>query len=234
MFTTTQAAPPAPAGDLFHGLPAGVDAACPCRPCRRARNRIADALETVKYGVPRYRALRRVQALAAIGYPPETLAGILGCPAWELHGMMDARLSGHPSRRLFARLFAAYETLSARPLLETADPRWPAPLAWGETDEPGGIDDPDARPVHDDHDDTDSERYHDSVDHARVERVLAGDTSVPTTRAEKEAVTARWIKAGRSWASLERLTGWNVECYTPEKVAAREAAEEAEKAGTAA
>jgi len=232
MFTTTQAAPPAPVGDLFHGLPAGVDAACPCRPCRIARDRITDALADTRWGVPRFRAVRRVQALAAIGYTPDQLATILVCPVWELDGLMEPRIAGggFPSRRLFARLFAAYEVLSARPLLEEADPRWPSPLAWDEPDDPDGIDNPDARPrAHE----PEPEHYHDTIDPARVARIMAG-VYVETTRAEKETATALWMAAGRTWADLERLTGWNVEKYTPAAVAQRAAEAAAAPEETAA
>jgi hypothetical protein len=42
--------------------------------------------------------------------------------------------------------------------------------------------------------------------------VLDGEV-VPTTRAEKELIAREWLARGRSWRSLERLTGWNIEDY---------------------
>lgn len=248
--TTPAADHLAPAGDP-HGLPAGVESGCHCAPCRRAAARMTDAFESTRYGVPRFRAVRRVQALAAIGYPPAVLAPILAVPVWEVAPFMADDLHNHLSRRLFARLYAAYEVLSARPLLPEANPRWPSPLAWDEPDEPGGLDDPAARPdrvgpmvgylgprcatCHHESCNLIPARLHDTVDHARVQRVLAGE-NVPTTRAEKETVVARWFQLGRTWASLEAQTGWNLESYTKPKATPGPVppARATTKAGTAA
>jgi hypothetical protein len=70
-------------------------------------------------------------------------------------------------------------------------------------------------------------RKNDTVDGLTVTRVLAGDL-VPTTRAEKEVIVNAWLATGRSWSSLERLTGWKIEAYRKARNRART------KAGVAA
>lgn len=222
---------PLPAGDRRHGLPAGVDARCRCARCHRAHSRIIAALASTRLGVPRYRAARRVQALAAIGYTPDGLAAMLEVPRWELAALLyDA--GGIPNRRTFARLAAAYEPLSARPVDDLAHTRvWLAPCAWDD------IDDPHEHPSRDARYDDDHEKVHahDVVDHAAVWRIVYGGSNVPgTSRATKEAVVAEWPATGRSFAQLKALTGWNPEEYAPTKVAARTAAAQPEKEGTAA
>lgn len=46
-----------------------------------------------------------------------------------------------------------------------------------------------------------------------VERVLAGDWRLPSTREERTEVARRWATSGRPLAQLERLTGWKPERY---------------------
>lgn len=52
-----------------------------------------------------------------------------------------------------------------------------------------------------------------AVDHATVQRFLDGDTTVPTSRFDKEEIARRWIESGRSLADLGRLTGWKTDRY---------------------
>ena len=56
-------------------------------------------------------------------------------------------------------------------------------------------------------------RPHDAVDEVTVQRVLSGEWSLKTTRAEKEAVAARWVAAGGSTSALAEFTGWRVDRY---------------------
>jgi hypothetical protein len=56
-------------------------------------------------------------------------------------------------------------------------------------------------------------RRRDDVDEVAVQRVLSGDGKVPTTKAEKELVAAKWLALGRTAVSLHELTGWRVERY---------------------
>ncbi|KRB73061.1 hypothetical protein ASE01_20000 [Nocardioides sp. Root190] len=53
------------------------------------------------------------------------------------------------------------------------------------------------------------------VDEVAVERVLAGDTHLSLTPAEKRLVVARWHETGRPLADLERA-GWNTSRYRAE------------------
>jgi hypothetical protein len=77
------------------------------------------------------------------------------------------------------------------------------PLAWDNIDDPNER--PNMRPA----------RYRSTrdVDHATVERVLAGD-KLPTTIAEKREITRRWLARGGSLLSLEKATGWKSDRYT--------------------
>ena len=49
-----------------------------------------------------------------------------------------------------------------------------------------------------------------TVDDAMVERALAGEHSGRASRATRDEVLRRWGSMGRTWAELERITGWNI------------------------
>lgn len=219
-----------PAGDPRHGLPVGVDAGCSCNRCRLAATRMTRVFDANRGGVCRYRATRRLRALRAIGHTPERLAAAIGCHLYDVLGLCETAGTATVRRDLFARIAAAYEPLSARPGVGSVaefevawakNMRWMPPLAWDN------IDDRLERPSRDarwcpDADCEDSmcplehkARKHDTVDESAVARVMAGEL-VPTTRAEKETITARWLAAGRTWDSLESFTGWHLEKYRKE------------------
>lgn len=208
-----------PAGDPRHGLPAGVDARCVCRRCRTVHARMVATVQATRDGVPRFRAVRRVRALRAVGFLPDEIATAAGVDVMAVHYLTENTAAVSVSRPVFARLSTAYDGLSARPLFgEVRDQlraharhlRYYPPLAWED------IDNPVERPSRDcrwaDPDAPERVRKHDTVDPAAVTRVLAGEV-VPTTRAEKETITAEWLRLGRGWRTLEQLTGWNVEEY---------------------
>jgi hypothetical protein len=75
------------------------------------------------------------------------------------------------------------------------------PLAWDDDT----IDDPDFSPRN-----RSPKNYyiHEQVDPVVVERVLAGDTYLHTTVAEKNEIMRRWKASGRSERSLCEATGW--------------------------
>lgn len=222
------------AGDPRHGLPAGVDARCVCRRCGVAGARLREAHRTTACGAPRWQAARRVRALLAHGYTPREVADAAGIEWLEVAWLTEERRAPTVSRATLTRLIVAYGPMSGRPL--TGDTRdmlrgearrrgWFPPAAYDD------IDDPDERPrrtptvVPDmigprcpdpwcDHGSCTLLKihHHDRIDPVAVERVLHYDV-VPTSRAEKELITARWIELGRSLRELERLTGWNADVY---------------------
>ena len=53
----------------------------------------------------------------------------------------------------------------------------------------------------------------DAIDWAVIERVLAGDFTVPTNRAERTEVVRTWATSGQSLAELARRSGWKPERY---------------------
>lgn len=78
------------------------------------------------------------------------------------------------------------------------------PLSW---DDPGTLGWPNTEHVVvEDHPD-------DDIDWAVVERVLAGDFTVPTNRAERTEVVRTWATTGQSLAELARRSGWKPERY---------------------
>lgn len=151
-------------------------------------------------------AVRRIQALLAIGWTHRLLA--------EHTGVQTAVVLNQPGRWITRsthdRLAAAYRDLATRPgpshvtRARAAKLGYLSPLAWNDID----------RDPHPDGDtDDDPGNHHDQVDPVVVDRVLAGER-LTTTRAEKEAITAAWTNAGRSLRQLEQLTGWKTDRYT--------------------
>jgi hypothetical protein len=218
--------------DLPHGVPAMADTGCMCHACARCRVQADRFFRASPYGAPLFRVVRRIQGLRAIGYTPQDLADVFGMGTEYVEWLTHAT-RGHVTRLTFARVAAGYERLSSRPQTPEADPRWPSPLAWDEpTDRDRGhrLDDPAGRPRFDEprlavHGPKCAEKCahescgsvgrvwkRDTVDPLTVTRVLGGDL-VPTTRAEKEVIVNAWLATGRSWSSLERLTGWKIEAY---------------------
>jgi hypothetical protein len=160
--------------------------------------------------VPSLGAQRRIRALAALGWRHADISEMIGRASHHISaGRHPSMLAG--DWRLVA---AAYERMSSTPG-PSAKTRsrarasgYAPPLAWDD------IDNPDARPVV-----GSGRRPSDSIDHAAVERVLAGEV-VPTTRAEKVEITRRWEAAGRPLRTLEMFTGWKCDRYTNREDAA--------------
>jgi hypothetical protein len=160
--------------------------------------------------------IRRVRALARLGWSSPEMAARAGIPATTV-----ARLRDHDERqwvgnqRIRAAIAKAYDEMSmtvppltrhTSKLANRAEARgWAPPLAWDD------IDDPDAIPT---------EGYSPRgnaikpipVDDVVVDRILDGQV-VPSTNAERREVVRRWLADGRSYTSLEALTGWRVERY---------------------
>lgn len=156
--------------------------------------------------VPKLGYNRRREALLALGHTNTTIADEI------------AKTLGRPQRpatnqRLQAwrwrGMAAAFESLCMTPgesrktRLRAQQFGYLPPLAWDD------IDDPAERPArprrHQD-------RRRTEVDHAVVERVLAGE-HLDTTRAEKQEIARLWVERGGTLADLERLHGWRPERY---------------------
>lgn len=151
---------------------------------------------------------RRLRALAAIGWSGAMIAD-------QIDSWRDTVQLAQTQDRTFVRpafgdrVVALYETAQHQPRPDRGPSRyarrraqqngWYPPAMWDDIDL-----DPDPTPLGADY-----------VDHAVVERILAGDT-VPATAAERLEVIRRWPSTGRSLNELERTTGWNVRRYLQE------------------
>ena len=155
--------------------------------------------------VPSLGAVRRVRALMALGWRHEDITELIGRSSHHLsaqrHNVINAL-----DWRLVA---AAFETMSTVP--------GPSPKAKARAMEKGygpphswdDIDDPKAKPV------GILTRHPDKgIDPVVIERVLAGDGTVPASRVERTVVCRRWVEdLGRPLVALESITGWATHRY---------------------
>jgi len=192
-----------------------------CEPCRAAhvRKRKETSLRILRGQRAKIDAtgtVRRVQALLALGHTHPEIAAASG-GAKNISKNVILNRYGHVHVDVVQAIKRAYEQLSM-----TVPTHWRnqecarrakklgylPPLCWDDD----RIDDPSYRPslaradVH----------KHDQVDPVVVERILAGDTYLHTTRAEREAVARRWKG---SQYELAARTGWKVERYIDREVA---------------
>lgn len=164
---------------------------------------------------------RRLQALHALGYSLARLEREVGCYSLgAIKDVVHGRVVVIEAQHAVA-VAEAYERLSMR--LPQATNRneasgitrarntakrngWAPPLAWDDIDT-------DERAV--------GQTNIREVDPVLVDRILAGDFAVAknATKAEKQAVMARWRASGRGVNELGRLTGWS----KPERYGEREA-----------
>jgi hypothetical protein len=183
------------------------DAAATYRRQRRARLYLARAttLEVNPVG-----SIRRIQALVRLGHSMRLIDEHMG---WTWGTTSRFIVAGHKltHRTTADRIATVYERLCMtipdgqyalrnRRLAERHG--WPAPLAWNDIDDPAEKPRTRAtRPLKTD------------IDPVVVQRVLAGDR-MPTTHAEKLAITAAWEQSGRTLKDLEQLMGWRSDRYT--------------------
>ena len=160
--------------------------------------------DTTEPFVPKVGAVRRIQALIAIGYPHHEQQRISGV---QTHTVLSQRgrwitASTHPA---IARM---YDDLSMVPgpssisRARAAARGYAPPLAWDDIDRdemPTTVDPlSDFEPIGDD-----------DFDEVVVQRRLDGDTAVPMSKAERRELARRWAQLGRPLAELERLHGIN-------------------------
>lgn len=213
--------------DPRHGTTRGFHAGCREVCCRRAHARYEKKrrLDRLRGGraIPALGAQRRIQALMRLGWMATDIAEEAG---WGRdHDNYVRRIlkgqKGKPTRWLEratdATIRDVYERLSmrlpemnqyrARTRAKAEAAGWPPPLAWDDIDtDPTPLVGRDQRSRYD-------------IDHAVVERVLAGE-NLPTTKAERDEITRRWAARGEPVNELERRFGWRTSRYGREEGAA--------------
>lgn len=185
------------------------DLKCRCLPCRQAattadrRTRKRRQVLGIQPRVNPAPTQRRIQALMAIGWRAIDIAERAG---WRRGQSVTVLLEDHQYflRDTAEAVKRAYDGLCMTPgpsTLTAARAKkagWLPPLAW---------DDIDAGTI------AATERDDTYIDHAAVERVLAGDYRIPTTPAERAVIVQRWVALGRTVNELERATGWRPSRY---------------------
>lgn len=199
--------------DPRHGKQSGYAAGCHEACCRRPHATYRRSLDVRTYlaGGPMLTdptgTIRRLQALAALGYTFPQISRALGHEdTWANQLTRRNRPLHRRNAQKVARLFDAWSMEPAPKTRYAARTRryakvkgWAPPLAWDDNT----IDDPNAVPH------IDAPRDRDYVDEVSVRRLLNGER-VDCTPAEREEVIRRWLADGRSVNELDRLTGWNV------------------------
>lgn len=199
--------------DPRHGSYAGASAhrragerPCPACLCAEARTRKQNRwLEHIGQPatIPALGTIRRLQALRRLGWTVVAIAAESGIPEKTLR---NPTYRGTNVYRTTADAVAAtYDRLSMRipeGPYATRERRyaerqgWPPPLAWDDIDNP-----------------TEQPRGHVTaagrtpIDEAVVQRVLAGER-LPTTPAERDEITRRWVARGGSNKTLCTRMGW--------------------------
>lgn len=195
------------------GTDAGYNAGCKCTRCLAAHAKARNLSRLhANPRVPVVGVQRRVQALACLGWSYAEISRRLGMDRTYLS---KALLRSTVEPATAAAVAALYDELSMTTCTSATASRTAAaarshgyapPLAWDE----GTLDDPTARPYGYA---GRQARAASDVDEVVIDRFLAGEYRVPTTRAERIEIARRWHGAGRSLADLERVTGWNVARY---------------------
>lgn len=216
--------------DARHGKVAGYEAGCHDDCCRPAHARYVKSLRLhqERYGtgisIPTYRALRRLQALATIGWSRKVIAARLGIKHQSLYKLNED--TSYVTQARFAQIDQVYRELSMRvpPQATKADRvrvamtkaaaarnGWAPPLAWDDIDDPNEVPNTHAHAGASASDLP--EEPPDVVDEVLVDRVLSGDFGHPARAArlmERLEVAQRWSDQGGSINDLDRLAGWNI------------------------
>lgn len=195
--------------DPRHGTPTGYTTGrCRKQCCRDAVARAWNIYEMRRAAnggrpltVPKIGAVRRLQALMALGWPRREIARRAG---WQ-GDALGALIYGKRQTILLdthRRIADLYEVLSGTPGPSqrsrdlAAERGWATPLAWEDID----IDDPTASP------DPGLTTAADDVDEVAIIRALDGDASVHLTRPERFEVVRRARAAGWTLRDIEDRT----------------------------
>lgn len=214
------------ADDPRHGTTRGYHAGCRQRCCAAANSRRAKTYKLARLrgetvSKPALGVQRRIQALMCLGW---TASDIAHAGGWANRNMILGILKGQRGRpctwverSTFDRIARVYDELSMRlPATSMYVTRtkniatsrgWLPPLAWDDIDN-----DPTPRRR------ADRPRRRAEVDHAIVERVLAGEV-LDTTQAERREIMRRWLAQGRTERDLCTRMGWGEGRYVPAKAA---------------
>lgn len=206
--------------DPRHGTNAGYVGGCRDECCRTAHADYRRGMRSKRYlrGVERLYidatgTARRIRALQALGWRFVDIDKALGRnptganACWSHNVISQERVHVDTA----AAVAEVYERLcmtlgpSAKTRSLAAGKGWLPPLAWDN------IDDPNERPARMFR----PNRRKSEVDHAVIERVLAGER-LHTTAAEKRIIVARWAAQGRSHKSLCDRMGWQDGRYKDE------------------
>lgn len=201
-------APTCEEADPRHGTRFGYrDDGCKCDACKRAiaRNHNLYKMRRAANGgrpllISKLGAVRRIQALMAIGWPRRELAREAGYQGDAFALLLNGKRT-HITIATHQRVVDLFERLSMTPgpssstRIRATKKGWPPPLAWDDPDDPGET--PDLVPTH---------RPKTDVDEAVVLRVMAGER-LPMTRAERVEVVARLRARGWSLNEIEMRTG---------------------------
>ena len=159
--------------------------------------------------VPATGTVRRLQALRAIGWSRETLIQRTGLGHDTIRRALD-KTTTHVTHATYDAVRATYDRLSmtpgpsARARMAANERGWAPPLAWDDN-----IDDPDAVPDLG----QDAERSDDDIDHAAVQRRMAGDRSVRLTPAEAREVILGLRALGHTYDQIRELTALKPDRY---------------------
>jgi hypothetical protein len=149
---------------------------------------------------------RRLRALARMGYGLQTLSATAGVQFSTL--AMVRNNNERVSAKIAAAVRETYDRLHMTPgtdrqaACQAAEKGWPPPLAWDDIDtdaHPSRYTEPNGRKGY--------------VDHAAVERRLAGDRRVRVNHDEAAEVVRRALRAGRSTTWVEQTLGLKTERY---------------------
>lgn len=212
--------------DPRHGGPDGYRAGCRDTCCRTGIARYNEARRLAALNgqpttdlVPALGTRRRIQALAALGWSFAQIGNLVGTDRTRIRGLLtQARVTPD----LEARIVHAYDQLSMRiptghdgsitRIRNWATAQgWAPPLAWEDVD----IDDPKVRPCRH----LRKGQAPGGIDHARIERRLAGDRSVRLSHEEAAEVTRRALARGMGPAEIENELGLKPERYATEEAA---------------
>ncbi|WP_372733589.1 hypothetical protein [Nocardioides sp.] len=194
--------------DPRHGTNPGYIAGCREDCCRTAhRDEGRDRRRHPSPLTPAIGVHRRIQALHRLGWSGTALSKHAGhTQFWVQQILKQDRVT----QATAAKIVALYDELSMTWCTDTWASRtaaaarargWAPPLAWDDED----LDNPDATPY--------ASQEPIDIDDVVVDRVLAGEWHLPTTKAERAEVCRRWYATGRSLTDLSRLTGWKPERY---------------------
>lgn len=187
------------------------DLHCGCEVCKAAvaREQNLYRLRRAANGGPllidKTGAVRRIQALMAIGWPRREISYNAGWKGDACALILDGR-KNQITVATDQRVRDVYNRLCMTPGPSTETRRraqlkgWVPPLGWDDIDT-------DPEPPETAH-------ASDELDEAVIIRLLAGET-VPASKPEKVEAMRRWIAWGRSEKSLCEIHGWHDGRYGP-------------------